>query len=205
MSSLAYAGDHKQLRPQVGNYDLSIENPKAMKKNLDLSTFERLSASPNFPVTGLTVQRRMRPEIATLIRPIYEVLFDHDRVNKYPHVTGMYHNLYWFDHSNREDHVGVQGASRSNKYEVDMATQLVSHLCKQGSYETGDIAVITPYAGQLRKLRDSLSRSFEIKMSDQDEDDLAKLQPLIDSPTRSLQVERNPLTESVRIATVSHL
>lgn len=169
-----------------------------------MSTFERLSLSPNFPVTGLTVQRRMRPEIATLIRPLYKVLFDYDRVNQYPDVTGMYHNLYWFDHSNHEDHVGPQGASRANKYEVDMATHLVSHLHKQGSYKTGDVAVITPYTGQLRKLRDSLSRAFEIKMPDQDQDNLARLAPLIDCPRPALQAERRPLTESVRIATVSH-
>ena len=178
-----------------------------MTNKLDVSTFERLSLSPTFPVTGLTVQRRMRPEIANLVRPLYKELFDHDRVGQYPHVTGMYHNLYWFDHSNHEDRAGPQGmrhTSHSNEYEVVMATQLVSHLYKQGSYGAGDVAVITPYLSQLRKLRDSLRKTFGVWMPEQDENDLAKLEPLQDSPVPTVKMERKSLTESVRIATVSN-
>lgn len=199
-----------QLRPQIANYELSIENPRDIKYNLDVSLFERLCLSGvssskqghKFPMTQLTVQRRMRPEIADLVRmTLYNELLDHPSVCQYPHVMGMYHNLYWFDHSNHEDQTSPQEmkqTSQSNKFEVDMATQLVSHLNKQGCYKDGDLAVITPYLGQLRKLRNSLAKTFSVRMLEKDVNDLAGLESLEHSPT----IEAKPLAESVRIATV---
>jgi len=100
-------GDHQQLRPRIKNYNLSVEYPHSATYNLDVSLFERLSSGIRsmsgenliFPVTQLTVQRRMRPEIADLVRvPLYKDLEDHHSVKRYPRVAGMFHNLYWFDH-----------------------------------------------------------------------------------------------------------
>lgn len=201
-----------QLRPQIANHQLSTENSRSINHNLDVSLFERLCSadiSPShhdvrFPVTQLTVQRRMRPEMADLVRfTLYKELLDYDSVRHYESVAGMYQNLYWFDHSNYEDQADSleMETSHSNMFEVQMVVQLVSHLYKQGCYKAGDLAIITPYLGQLRKLRNALRNTFAVQMSERDENDLAELESNIEEDN-VLRMERKPLTESVRIATV---
>src|SRR5277367_6412578 len=131
-----------QLRPHIQNHELSAENrSRTLKYNLDVSLFERLcttgvrSTSENnlqFPFARLSVQRRMRPTIAELVRqPLYPDLEDHPVVQNYPQVAGMYHHLYWLDHSYREagsSEFDLKGTSHSNDYEVEMVKHLVSHL-----------------------------------------------------------------------------
>lgn len=41
-----------------------------------------------------------------------------------------------------------------------MATALIRHLIRQGEYSSNNIALLTPYTGQLRKLKTSLSRGI---------------------------------------------
>lgn len=53
-----------------------------------------------------------------------------------------------------------------------MTTRLVSHLVKQGAYQPGEIAIITPYVGQLRRLRDKLSAVYEIVPGEGDDERL---------------------------------
>ena len=205
-----------QLRPKVSNYDLSVEKPRGMKHNLDVSLFERLCVAGipstskenfQFPLAQLTVQRRMRPEIADLVRiPLYPMLQDHTSVKSYPRVEGMYHSLYWFHHNKYEDGAGpidLKETSHSNQYEVEMVTQLVAHLSKQDGYKEGDVAVITPYVGQLRKLRDALANTFSVQLSEKDTEEVAALQELDTSDLHvPVEAERRSLTQSVRIATV---
>ena len=57
---LILIGDHKQLRPKVNNYELTIE--KGEGYNLNMSLFERLVLA-GVPHTTLNLQHRMRPEI----------------------------------------------------------------------------------------------------------------------------------------------
>lgn len=160
-----------------------------------------------FPLTQLTVQRRMRPEIGDLVRiPLYRELLDHDSVQQYPRVAGMFDSLYWLNHEEAEDAVcntDVKDTSRSNSYEVEMVTQLVLHLSKQNGYKSGDVAVITPYAGQLRKLQHSLEKTFLVQLSDEDEEEIATINPLEAAREVTLNTVRKPLSQSVRIATVS--
>lgn len=205
-----------QLRPHIANYDLSFENSKRqVKHNLDVSLFERLCFSGvpstsshhfDFPLAKLTVQRRMRPEIADLVRlPLYKELQDHPDVQKYPRVAGMYQPLLWLDHEQHEDgadHIDMKETSHSNTYEVDMVTQLVSHLSKQGYYKPGQIAVITPYLGQLRKLRNSLRNTFSVQMSETDVEEVARLESVESVGEFVGNIERKELSETVRIATV---
>lgn len=68
---------------------------------------------------------------------------------------------------------GSRTQSHSNEWEVKMASALVKHLARQGKYSSTDIALLTPYTGQLRKLRKALSQDFEIFISDRDQDKLA--------------------------------
>ena len=188
-----------------------MENHHDFTHNLDVSLFERLSCSGvpssskenfKFPLAQLTIQRRMRPGIADLVRiPLYNDLKDHPSVVHAPLVAGMYKPIFWMDHNKTEDGAtlsDVKETSHSNSFEVEMVTQLVSHLSKQDGYKDGDIAVLTPYVGQLRKLRDSFEKVFSVELSREDKKEIDDLDEL---PTVG-HVERKPLTRSVRIATV---
>ena len=205
-----------QLRPHIQNHEHSAENHRReLMYNLDISLFERLCSSGvrsttekalEFPFVQLNVQRRMRPDIADLIRrPLYPKLEDHVTVQDYPPVPGMYHRLYWLDHSHREAGSGasdIKGTSQSNDYEVQMVKQLVSHLSKQGCYRDGELAVISPYVGQLRKLRNELRNTFSVQLSEKDQDEVDAIdEPNVNENSRP-SIERRDLSQSVRIATV---
>ena len=149
-------GDHQQLRPQINDFNLSLESQQGMPYQLDRSQFERLSVGerdrPRFPVAQLDVQRRMRPEISKLIRAtLYPFLLDHSSREKLPDVVGMRENVFWLDHDNFEEgaQANRQQHSHSNIWEVDMVHALVRHIVRQGEYKSTDIAVLTPYTGQL--------------------------------------------------------
>ncbi|KAF9364076.1 hypothetical protein BGX34_002578 [Mortierella sp. NVP85] len=172
---LIMIGDHLQLRPQIQTYNLSSDSAIGRHYNLDISLFERLvTAKKNsLPSSKLTVQRRMRPEISSLIRnTLYPYLEDGKNVN-YPNVSGMASNLYFMDHSHPVDSKDQYGPqSFSNTFEVKMVEALVHYLMMNGYNRPGDIAVLTPYLGQLSKLRACLSSSFMLVMNEKDEEDL---------------------------------
>jgi hypothetical protein len=176
-------GDHQQLRPQINDFSLSLESSKGAQYQLDGSQFERLSVGeqasgrPPFPLAQLSVQRRMRPEISKLIRTtVYPSLVDHARTLALDDVVGLRKNLFWLHHEHTEDQEKDTDLkrSKSNIWEVDFVQALVRHIVRQGIYKSSDIAVLTPYTGQLQKLRIALRSSFEIFLSDRDEDSLAK-------------------------------
>ncbi|KAF2463801.1 P-loop containing nucleoside triphosphate hydrolase protein [Lindgomyces ingoldianus] len=181
---LVLIGDHFQLKPQVANYDLSSESSRGKKYSLDMSLFERLVSPPKevlgikLPLSILQTQRRMHPSISNLIRrTIYPHLENADNVSIYPEVIGMLKRLYWLDHNHLEAGAETNelvATSKSNDFEVDMCTELVGHLLKQGEYQSGEIAVITPYLGQLFKIKDELSQHYEIVLDDRDVEALEK-------------------------------
>jgi hypothetical protein len=174
-------GDHEQLRPSINNFkELSLESQQGALHQLDRSQFERLSVGqrgrPLMPVAQLGVQRRMRPEISTLVRQtIYPRLEDHTSTANLPDVVGLRKNVFWFDHKNYEDNKesDVQhNKSKSNAWEVNLVLALVRHIVRQGTYNSSEIAVLTPYTGQLQKLRLALRGDFEIVLSDRDQEAL---------------------------------
>ena len=81
-AQLLLIGDHQQLRPGTAVYRL------ATRFKLDVSLFERLVKNSVEHVT-LARQRRMRPQIARLIAPIYPHLHDHPHVETFPDVLGV--------------------------------------------------------------------------------------------------------------------
>jgi hypothetical protein len=89
-------GDHKQLRPKLECYELSVEAGRGHDFNESL--FERLVKSGNFPFVTLSVQHRMRPEISALIKPTYPALQDHPSVLERPRIRGLADNLVFIDH-----------------------------------------------------------------------------------------------------------
>jgi len=207
-------GDHEQLRPQINNYELEHDNPQGKRYSLDISLFERLvrlqMGSLQVPLSTLKAQRRMHPSISELVRvPLYPDLQDHPSVLQYPEVDGMRDRLYWLDHQEKEDPrpANAVSLSRTNTFEVDMIAALVSHLVRQGTYGSEDIAVITPYLGQLQKIRKRLANSFEIVVGDRDQEEL-EAQGLQDDPETStdgqVQVQKTTLLNALRIATVDN-
>lgn len=209
-------GDHEQLRPQINNYEFQHENPRGAKFSLDISLFERLiHPQPGYlklPYNSLEVQRRMYPSIAELIRStLYPKLQDHPSVSTYPEIEGMRNRLFWLDHQEKEDASSsnpAQSFSKTNTWEVEMTAALVSHLVRQGVYRNEDIAVLTPYLGQLQKLKQRLGSSFAIVLGDRDLDDLETIGLEDDDREEATaavgSARKQTLLNALRIATVDN-
>ena len=142
---LILIGDHKQLRPKPNEYEL------VKKYNLDISLFERL-VQHQLPHATLNIQHRMRPEIAQLVHPhIYEVLHNHESVLKYDHVKGVFRNMFFIDHEYPEESEDNL-MSHANQHEAEFTVALCKYLLQQG-YDGSQITILTPYTGQLLKLK----------------------------------------------------
>ena len=207
-------GDHEQLRPQIQNFDLSLENPRGAKYSLDISLFERLITTPgsSIPYDTLRTQRRMDPSMSRLIRnTIYPDLLDHDSVQSYPAVSGVRQRLYWIDHRQEEaaqDASKLLAMSHSNDHEVSLVQALATHLIRQGVYGSDQIVILTPYVRQLQKIREAMAESVEIVVGERDQEELTKAS--LKSGGDSLVVpntsatHRAMLTQTLRIATVDN-
>ncbi|OBW66822.1 MAG: Uncharacterized protein AUREO_031090 [Aureobasidium pullulans] len=206
-------GDHLQLRPHVQCYELSQESVQGRQYALDTSLFERLvdaaGGGVRLPFSRLDTQRRMHPSISELVRStLYPTLSDAASTLVHPEVTGMRKRLFWLDHQYPGSHGGLQSTSHTNDYEVEMTTALVSHLIKQGTYKPEAIAVLTPYLGQLRKLRLRMQSSFEVLLDDRDVKSLQD-EGLDDGGAQSRAplapgVQKGSIASAVRIATVDN-
>ncbi|WVF69005.1 hypothetical protein IAT40_003779 [Kwoniella sp. CBS 6097] len=175
IEQLILIGDHLQLRPQIGNYRLSIESKEGKNYRLDESLFESL-VNAGLPYSMLQTQRRMRPEISNLIRNhLYPSLVDHESVQNLPALKGLSRNVVFFDHDHAQDRQNTDSSSKTNSFEAEMVCDLVVHFLNQG-YQAGDIAVLTPYLGQVKVLKQALQqRRLVVELDDRDARDLAKL------------------------------
>ena len=143
-------GDHKQLRPKATVYEL------AQKYNLEISLFERMVLN-SMDCKRLCIQHRMRPEIATLTKRIYEhEIEDHESVCEFDDISGLRYNMFFVDHS--EPEVLVRGLqSFSNPHEAGFLVALCRYLLLQG-YKREQITILTMYTGQLLELQDKMPR-----------------------------------------------
>ena len=143
-------GDHKQLRPKATVYEL------AQKYNLAISLFERMVMN-SMDCKRLSIQHRMRPEIAALTKRIYDhEIVDHETVCKFKDISGLNLNLFFIDHCEPEVHIdGMQ--SYSNPHEADFLVALCKYLLLQG-YKRSQITVLTMYTGQLLLLQEKMPR-----------------------------------------------
>ena len=144
---LILIGDHKQLRPKPEGYEL------AKKYNLDVSLFERM-VKVGIQCETLNVQHRMRPEIAALMKHIYDDLQNHESVEKYEDIKGMKKNMFFVDHSQLEDPC-EHTHSYVNEHEAKFIVALCRYLLQQG-YEARQITLLTTYTGQMFTIRDRL-------------------------------------------------
>lgn len=211
---LILIGDHMQLRPQVQNYELSRENRSGGEQySLDMSLFERLvnpdeGTGVRVPYSTLKTQRRMHPSIAQLVRKtLYPHLEDAPSVSQYPEVNGMRKRLFWLDHHHQEGNSSKNdalGTSHWNSYEVEMTIALVNHLVRQGTYKSGEIAILTPYLGQLYRLRSILRESFAITMGERDEVDLENAGLNDETPEIQQGIVKTNLLQTLRVATIDN-
>ncbi|KAG0071814.1 hypothetical protein BGZ89_009347 [Linnemannia elongata] len=173
---LILIGDHLQLRPPVQTYNLCSESSVGQRYNLNRSLFERLVTSEvnQLSVSRLTIQHRMRAEISCLIKNTqYPTLKDGGPVHLYPDIGGMVTNLFFMDHSHPEERMYPYGLqSFSNSFEVEMIETLALHLIQNGYDQPGDILVLTPYFGQLAKIRNHLENRFVVLMDGRDKERL---------------------------------
>ncbi|OHW94282.1 nf-x1 finger and helicase domain [Colletotrichum incanum] len=208
-------GDHLQLRPQIQDWSLQRANPAGIKYSLDVSLFERLVQPPlnipGLPLSILDTQRRMHPSISKLVRStLYPSLSNSDGVREYPNVCGMAKRLFWLHHESPEsgrasDQESIE-TSYSNDFEIEMVSALVSHLLRQGVYKSGEIAVLTPYLGQLNKLRQKLGSIMQIIVNDRDMDELDEMDSSKASPQEIPQAKAAKATalHEIRAATVDN-
>ncbi|CAJ0905633.1 4526_t:CDS:10 [Entrophospora sp. SA101] len=211
---LILIGDHQQLRPQCATYDLSVESETGKQYGLDISLFERLVEGSNAMKLNkcqLTIQRRMRAiEISDLIRhTLYPDLVDYKDTFKYDKVKGALHNVYFIDHRYQEDKNFSEHVlqSHSNQYEVDMVVEMVKHFIKNGYTKRDDIAVLTPYLGQLMKLQDALSKSVMVIIDERDKqniDDYKDGDDYFDENNVKVDTVKKNLNQQVTLRTVDN-
>ncbi|KAI9670299.1 MAG: hypothetical protein M1831_006513 [Alyxoria varia] len=204
-----FIGDHLQLKPQIQNFDLSSENPAGKRFSLDRSLFERLIKTAGLPLSTLQTQRRMDPSISDLIRStLYPNLEDHAVVKSYPEICGLTKRLFWFNHDAPEQQPSegnMASTSHVNHFEVQMVEAVTSHLLKQGQYGPNEIAILTPYLGQLRALRDALGRSMTIQLEERDQAEMEAQGIEVQTIENSFsQIKQTTLGNAVRIATVDN-
>ena len=144
---LILIGDHQQLRPTPAVYEL------AKKYKLDVSLFERM-VNVGIQCERLSVQHRMRPEIAALMKHIYEDLENHESVEKYEDIKGVKKSMFFINHSHLENH-NDESHSHTNDHEATFLVALCRYLLQQG-YKAEQITLLTTYTGQMFAMRDCL-------------------------------------------------
>ncbi|ETS75417.1 hypothetical protein PFICI_12361 [Pestalotiopsis fici W106-1] len=206
LEHLILIGDHQQLRPRADNWAFRVANPDGKPWSWDISLFERLVkplmfSDKRIPFDTLNVQRRMHPSIANLVRStLYPTLQDAETVKDYPPLAGFKRRLYFYHHSRFEDKSKSGGSgdfSFHNRFEVEVVKTVLAHLHRQNVYGGGEIAVLTPYAGQLQMLKAQLGLTYDITMNDLDAAELE---------TRNLMVSMGKAfgKPRIRVATVDN-
>jgi hypothetical protein len=216
---LILIGDHQQLRPKLSEYFLSREAKRGY--SLDVSMFERLvelfesqigpaGLHTNGNLVTLQSQRRMRPIISSLIRTtLYPNLRDHECVLNYPPLLGMNQPLWFFDHNHLEASESQGLSSFTNPFEVDMVVSLTRYLIRQGYTKRDDIAILTPYLGQLLSLRKRLTTErMVVYLSERDEEEIAKTGDDLDGVSLGVLSEAKEVSttiqQQIRLSTVDN-
>jgi len=184
----------------VNNYELTVE--KGNGYDLNCSLFERLILS-RFPHKTLSKQHRMRPEISDLIRQLtYPELLDAPSTQNRPSIKGVQDNIVFIDHDKPEGAVEELAerrdmnapASKYNNFEVELTLKIVRYLGQQG-YGTDNLVILTPYLGQLFRLRDALKKDSDPILNDLDSAELVRAGLLTPAAARENK-------KSIKLATI---
>ncbi|KAL6903161.1 P-loop containing nucleoside triphosphate hydrolase protein [Trichoderma evansii] len=179
VKQLILIGDHKQLRPKINSYNLSVE--KGEGYDLNVSLFERLIRQGH-EFTTLQEQHRSHPDISQFSRLLaYEELKDMPKTHNREKIRGLRERVVFVHHEQPEEQFGSiadrqdpsSKASKKNTFEADMVLKTVKYLSQQG-YSSEDIVVLTPYMGQLSLLREKLSQINDPYLNDLDTHELVR-------------------------------
>ncbi|KYK57109.1 CbxX/CfqX [Drechmeria coniospora] len=185
VKQLILIGDHKQLRPKVGSYRLTVEMGEGF--DLNVSLFERLIKHCH-KFTSLTEQHRSHPDISHFTRLLaYPHLENSPETLKRDKVRGLQSRVIFAHHEKPEDmsegpnadEGPRSGMSKRNTYEAEMVLKTVKYLGQQG-YKSKDIVVITPYLGQLLLLKSTLSHEHDAVLNDLDSFELVICHELVE-------------------------
>jgi superfamily I DNA and/or RNA helicase len=199
VKQLVLIGDHKQLRPKINNYALSVEKGEGF--DLNCSLFERLINQGARHAT-LHKQHRMAPQISVFARELtYPHLLDGPKTSGRPEILGVQDRVVFLNHGRQEDSdkqlrdrrdAGLK-ESKKNVFEAEMVLRCVKYLGQQG-YASDRIVVLTPYLGQLRVLRDLFSKNnHDPALSEMDKNELIRAGLLSDAAAK---LDKKPLRVS---------
>lgn len=147
----------------------------------------------------------MRPEISALVKELtYPELTDAPSTQNHPNVIGLQDNIVFIHHENLEgDDATIADrramaatSSKYNTFEVEMILKIVKYLGQQG-YGTNDLVILTPYLGQLQKLRQALKKDNDPILNDLDSYDLIRA-GLVN------QAEAKLVKKPIRLATIGN-
>ncbi|KAK4667573.1 hypothetical protein QC763_311530 [Podospora pseudopauciseta] len=203
VKQLVLIGDHKQLRPKINNYALSVERGDGF--DLNRSLFERLILQGARHAT-LQKQHRMIPEISCFARELtYPELLDGPKASGRERIRGLQNRVVFLSHTKPEDIDRAvkdrrdPGAkeSKKNQFEAEMVLRCVKYFGQQG-YSSNQIVVLTPYLGQLRVLRDVFSKNkHDLEISEMDKAELIRAGLISEAAAK---VDKKP----VRISTIDN-
>ncbi len=152
-------GDHRQLPP-------TVISRRAEKGGLDRSLFERLiemGISPRI----LTTQYRMHPAISEFPNAqFYDGLLE-DGVEASDRETPE--GILWPDWEvpllflpvDGDEVLSPDGASKENAVESSWVVKILMELVDSGGFATSQVGIVTPYAGQVRSIRDMLPEQLQ--------------------------------------------
>ena len=152
-------GDHRQLPP-------TVISRRAEQGGLGRSLFERLVDMGIDPHL-LNTQYRMHPSISEFPNyQFYEGLLK-DGVS--PSEREAPPGLLWPDWEaplsflpvDGDEVLSPDGASKENPSEAAWVVKILSDFVEAGSLEIQDIGIVTPYAGQVRAIRDMIPESMQ--------------------------------------------
>ena len=152
-------GDHRQLPP-------TVISQRAENGGLRRSLFERLVAMGIKPML-LNTQYRMHPAISLFPNERFYKgkLIDGVEASERPNPAGLLWNDWEvpivFLPVEGGETTSPDGASKENHAEAGWAARLLEGLLDAGDLQSEDIGIITPYAGQVRAIRDALPERFD--------------------------------------------
>ncbi|EXJ56956.1 hypothetical protein A1O7_07300 [Cladophialophora yegresii CBS 114405] len=203
-----FIGDPQQLRPEANEQMLSLGSSVGRQYRLDESLLERLMmpqdvSAHSIPASHLSIQRRMHPQIADITRLTYPYLKDHESTHARSPVHGLAQRMFWWDHRSPELEADDL-KSHANLHEVEMVASLVEYLLCRGAYEQAEIAVLTPYAGQLLRLYKRLEATCDIWLSDKDREAMLEEELLALGEEGRTTKDKVVMSNMLRIATVDN-
>ncbi|KAM7215771.1 helicase required for RNAi-mediated heterochromatin assembly 1 [Rhypophila decipiens] len=196
-------GDHKQLRPKINNYMLSVEKGNGF--DLNRSLFERMILQ-GAAHTTLQKQHRMAREISRFPRALtYPDLLDGPKTENRPLIRGLQDRVIFVNHGRQEEsdkslkdrRDPTVKESKKNLFEAEMVLSCVKYLGQQG-YSNSQIVVLAPYLGQIRVLQDLfLANKQDPELSEMDNRELLRAGLISQAAAR---VNQKPL----RLSTVDN-